>query len=107
MTINDINNLPKEFDFKSHINNLNLVYHAKEEGDKYIVTTDGSMWDFSKEELHSRLLKNDFYIVNETIIEDKIEEVINNILDVGFDFITTDRLRQELKEFADFIKEKT
>lgn len=62
----DINNLPKEFDFVSNINRLVDMYHAVETEDDYFVTSDGGcMWHFSKDEIHSRIRKGDYVIVEE------------------------------------------
>lgn len=61
-----INNLPKEFNFISNVNPLNLLYHAKEEKNGYKITCDesGCEWNYTKKEFHERLLKNDFEVVN-------------------------------------------
>lgn len=62
----DIDNLPKEFNFKSKINTLVNMYHAVEREDDYLVTSDsGCMWPFDKAEIHRYLLKGDYYIVEE------------------------------------------
>lgn len=57
---------PKEFNFKSNINDLVSMYHAVETEDDYIVTCDsGSLWHFGKDEMHSRLKNGDYVIVKE------------------------------------------
>lgn len=62
----DINNLPKEFDFTSNVNRLVDMYHAVETESDYIVTADGcGPWHFSKDEIHSRIRKGDYVIVEE------------------------------------------
>ena len=62
----DIDNLPKEFNFKSKINTLVNMYHAVEREDDYLVTSDsGCMWHFDKAEIHHYLLKGDYVIIEE------------------------------------------
>ena len=64
MTVADIKNLPSKFKFKSNINPYGLIYRAEEQKHGYIVTCEDntSRWDFSKKEMHRRLLDNDFAI---------------------------------------------
>lgn len=55
-------NLPKEFDFKSNINTLGLIYHAKEMDNYYIVTVDKSKWNFNKENFHKYFVRKEFEV---------------------------------------------
>lgn len=59
-------NLPKEFNFKSNVNPLSILYHAEETEYGYKVTcnwdTDVS-WKYSKEEMEENLLNGDYVIV--------------------------------------------
>ncbi len=57
-------NLPKEFDFKSNVNPLGLTYHAIEMDEIYIVSTDGSVWDFDKQDFHNRFVRKEFVVCN-------------------------------------------
>lgn len=57
-------NLPKEFDFKSNINPFGFTYHAKEMDDWYVVSVDGTEWNFSKERLHNHFVKKEFVVCN-------------------------------------------
>lgn len=65
MIVEEIKNLPKEFDFKSNINRVakDLIYHAVEEKHRYVVTADGHTWTFPKEDFRRSLWCNDFTIV--------------------------------------------
>lgn len=59
-------NLPKEFDFKSRLNQLVDVYHAVEREDDYLVTCDSnSSWTFDKADIHTHFDKGDYYLVGE------------------------------------------
>ena len=61
-----VDNLPKEFKFKSNINTLVSWYHAVEKEDCYVVTSDsGCMWNFDKDEIRGHLLKGDYEIIEE------------------------------------------
>ena len=62
MKVKDIKQLPEEFNFKSKINPFNIIYHAKEEKHRYVVTCEGHRYTFSKEDFRRRLL-NDEYVV--------------------------------------------
>lgn len=55
-------NLPKEFDFKSNVNPLGLTYHAIEMDEIYIVSTDGSVWDFDKQDFHNHFVRKEFVV---------------------------------------------
>lgn len=57
-------NLPKEFNFKSNINPLGLIYHAKEMDYCYLVTVDKSNWNFNKEKFHKYFVRKEFEICN-------------------------------------------
>ena len=57
-----IKNLPKEFDFKSNINHMGLIYHAKEMDDGYMVTTGDCLWRYNKEKFHKHLVRKDYVI---------------------------------------------
>lgn len=64
----DIKNLPKEFNFKSNINPLNILYHATERENDYVVTSDGGcLWYFDKAEIHRSLLTGDYVIIKEEL----------------------------------------
>lgn len=67
MTVADIKNLPKEFNFKSNINTYGIIYHAVEQKHGYRVTCNvgTSEWDFSKEEMHRNLLSGDYEIISQ------------------------------------------
>lgn len=64
MTYEEIKALPKEFDFKSNINKLDLTYHAVEKEYWYIVTADGEEWNYEKSDIHQYLLQGSFYLVD-------------------------------------------
>ncbi len=55
-------NLPKEFDFKSNINPLDLTYHAIEIDDIYVVTTGEDQWVYNKEEFHKCFVRKDYVV---------------------------------------------
>lgn len=55
-------NLPKEFDFKSNINCMDLIYHAKEMDNCYVVTVDDCACVFDKEDVHKHLVKKEYVI---------------------------------------------
>lgn len=68
MTEQEIKSLPKEFDFTSKINPLNITYHATETAHGYTVTGDRCEWLFGKSKMHSHLLNGDFVIKEDKII---------------------------------------
>lgn len=55
---------PKEFDFKSNINQFGLIYHAVEEASYYVVTHDNSRWIYSKPDMHNHLSSGKFVIID-------------------------------------------
>ena len=65
MTAQEIKALPKEFDFKSNINTMGLIYHAVEKLNCYVVTHEDSEWVYDKHEFRQHLLKDDFYLADE------------------------------------------
>ena len=70
MTAQEIKNLPKEFDFKSNINTIGLIYHAVEKLNCYVVTHEDSEWVFDKSEFRKNLLNGDYYLVDEEKSQD-------------------------------------
>ena len=56
---------PEEFDFISHINPAEAVYHAKAKGNTYMVTCEGSYkgWTFFKKEVHESIFNGDYEII--------------------------------------------
>ena len=65
MTAQEIKALPKEFDFKSNINPIGLIYHAVEKLNCYVVTHEDSIWTYDKHEFRKNLLNDDYYLVDE------------------------------------------
>ena len=67
MTVSDIKNLPKEFNFKSNVNVYGIVYHAIEQEHVYKVTCDvgANEWSFTKEEMHRSLLSGEYEIIRQ------------------------------------------
>ena len=69
MKVEDIKNLPKEFDFKSKVNSLTtgMLYHAKEEENGYKVTWNledrVASCTYSKKKFRKFLLNDEFLIV--------------------------------------------
>lgn len=55
-------NLPKEFDFKSNINPLGLIYHAKEMDDYYLVTIYDCEWRINKDNFHKHFVKKEYVV---------------------------------------------
>lgn len=70
--------IPKEFDFKSNINDLVDSYHAKEMPQGYYKVTcnhEGKehSWNFTKEEMENRISGNAYIIIgDETLMENYI-----------------------------------
>lgn len=64
MKVQDIKNLPNEFDFKSRVNPFELIYHAKLEDHHYVVTWDingnNHRDTYSKEEFRKYLFYEKF-----------------------------------------------
>lgn len=57
---------PEEFDFISHVNPAEVVYHAKANGDTYTVTCDAYYkgWIFFKKEVHEHIFNGEYEIVS-------------------------------------------
>lgn len=60
-----LNNLPKEFDFRSNVNSFDILYHAKETEQGYDVTCDCNdcKWKYTKAQIRGRLINGSFEIV--------------------------------------------
>ena len=63
MTAQEIKSLPKEFDFKSNINPIGIIYHAIEKEHCYVVTTDHCEWTYDKHEFRQSLFRDEFVVV--------------------------------------------
>ena len=55
-------NLPKEFNFKSNINPVPYIYHAKEMDNHYVVTVDDCEWRFNKDDFHKHFVKKEYVV---------------------------------------------
>ena len=62
MKVEDIKTLPSTFDFTSRLNPWKIIYHAKEEKHRYVVTTGEQRYTFTKEEFRRKLLADVFVI---------------------------------------------
>lgn len=64
MNVQDIKNLPNEFDFKSRVNPFGITYHAKLEDHHYVVTWgvngNNHKYTYSKEEFRRFLFHEEF-----------------------------------------------
>ena len=65
-----VTRLPKEFDFKSNINELGLIYHAKETPQEYYKVSwhfNGKdlSWNFTKKEMMNRISHNQYIIIGD------------------------------------------
>lgn len=100
MTIAEINALPNEFDFKSTVNPLNIIYHAVKENHCYLVTADGCKWAFDEEDIHKHLMNGDYVIYDgRSVNQDKFIDQLNGILTHHFDYVpldTTLKIAEEL-----------
>lgn len=65
MKIEDINNLPKEFNFESNINPFGILYHAKKTKHGYKVTCgcDNCCWFFSQDKIMRKILNGEYVLV--------------------------------------------
>lgn len=56
---------PDEFNFISHLNSADEIYHAESKGNIYEVTCDGCYkgWRFFKKEVHEHIFNGEYEIV--------------------------------------------
>lgn len=67
MNVKEIKNLPAQFNFKSNINHLDIVYHAKRERQNCVITWEDGFGHEYREvvsitEMHRHLLYDEYRI---------------------------------------------